>query len=72
MHKHKELADPNSCLNRARDDERLFVLLERDAATASTIRFWAAKRIELGKNRPNDMKIIEALQMAHEIEALHS
>ena len=42
MKKTDELADPTSCLNKARDDERLFVLLARDPAAPVTIRAWVA------------------------------
>ncbi len=49
MLKRDELADPTSCLNRARDDEMTFVLLGRDAAAPAAIRAWAEERIRLGK-----------------------
>lgn len=68
MKKRDELTDPNSCMNRAKDDEETFVLLGRDAATPATIRFWAARRIELGKNGHNDKQIIDALQLANKLE----
>lgn len=68
MLKRDELADPNSCWNKARDDERVFVLLERDDAIAGTIRDWAARRIEMGKNAPGDRKIAAALGLAAAIE----
>lgn len=68
MIKQCELSDPSSCLNRSRDNEMLFVLCGRDAAAPATIRFWAAKRIELGKNEPNDPQIIEALNAADLID----
>lgn len=51
MRKRDELTDPNSCMSRAKDDEWTFVLLGRDAAAVDTVRFWIAKRIELGKNQ---------------------
>lgn len=68
MLKRDELADPGSCLNRARDDERVFVLLERDVATPDTIRFWADRRVAIGRNRPDDPQIIDAMVCADEIE----
>lgn len=37
MRKRDELNDPESCLNRARDDEQTFVLLGRDAAADELI-----------------------------------
>jgi hypothetical protein len=66
MRKADELADANSCLNNARDDEMLFVLLERDDAVPAAIRAWVAKRIELGLNRPEDKKIREAIACIRE------
>jgi hypothetical protein len=60
MLKRLELSDPKSCFNRARDDERLFVLLGRDVAAPAAIRAWIAERIRLGKNQPGDAQIREA------------
>lgn len=60
MRKRDELTDPTSCLSRAREDEMLFVLLGRDPAAPAAIRAWIAKRIEIGKNQPNDRQILEA------------
>jgi hypothetical protein len=68
MKKAKELSDPNSCMNRARPDEWTFVLLARDAAAPSTIRYWAAERIRLGKNNLSDPQILEALACANAME----
>jgi hypothetical protein len=64
MLKAEELRNPNSCLNKALDGEMIFVLLERDAATPATIRFWAQERIRLGKNLATDEQIIHALEDA--------
>jgi hypothetical protein len=66
--KRDELTNPNSCMNRAREDEMTFVLLGRDAAAPGAIRAWAEERIRLGKNQPDDPQIIEALQCALEME----
>jgi hypothetical protein len=68
MRKRNELSNHSSCLNRAKDDEMLFVLLGRDKATPATIRFWAQERIRLGKNQNIDPQIVAALEMADEIE----
>ena len=67
MRKSAELSDPNSCLNKAKDDELLFVLLERDAAAADTVEFWCNRRIKLGKNTENDMQIKEARSWVLEV-----
>jgi len=64
MRKTEELADQNSCLNRAKDDEMLFVLLGRDIAAPAAIRAWCKERIRLGKNKRDDAQIREALACA--------
>jgi hypothetical protein len=64
MIKRKELTDPKSCMSRADDDEMTFVLIGRDAAAPAAIRFWVGERIRIGKNRPDDPQIIEALECA--------
>lgn len=69
MRKRDELTNPDSCLNRARDQELTFVLLGRDAAAPAAIRFWIAERIRLGKNRPDDPQVVEAEQCARTMEA---
>jgi hypothetical protein len=64
MLKSQELSDPNSCMNKAKQDEMTFVLLARDAAAPIAIRAWAAERVRLGKNSPEDPQIVEALECA--------
>jgi hypothetical protein len=44
MLRKEELSDPNSCLNRAKDNEMVFVLLERDPAAPVAIRAWIDAR----------------------------
>lgn len=68
MLKREEMDDPNSCLNRANWDERIFVLLARDVAAPSTIRHWVSERIALGKNLIGDPQMVEALQFANLME----
>ena len=41
MIKKDEIADPNSCLNKAGDDEPIFVLRAQDVFAADTILAWA-------------------------------
>lgn len=60
MRKREELTDPNSCLNKAKDDEMLFVLLGRDRASVRAVESWIDERIYLGLNQPEDQKIIDA------------
>lgn len=68
MIKSKEVSDPNSCFNKARDDERLFILLSRDAAAPIAIRAWIEERIRMGKNQPDDPQIVEAAECARLME----
>jgi hypothetical protein len=68
MLKRNELSDPTSCLNKARDDEWLFVLLGRDAAAPAAIRAWVSERYRLGLNQPSDLKIVHALEAARKME----
>jgi hypothetical protein len=67
VRKREELTNPNSCLNRARDDEWVFSLLGRDPATPGTIRFWIRERIKLGKSKPGDPELVEAELQAQAI-----
>lgn len=71
MRKSEELTNPKSCMSRARDDEMTFVLLARDVAAPGAIRWWARKRVELGKNAWSDAQIVEALACADEMERQH-
>lgn len=64
MTKTQELNNPLSCINRARPNEMVFVLLARDLAAAQTIIFWCAERVRVGKNNPDDPEILEALSVA--------
>lgn len=63
-----ELADPKSCMSRARDEEMTFVLLGRDAAAPVAIRAWVGERLRLGKNAPGDAQIKDALECAARME----
>ena len=67
MIKRNEIARADSCLNRAKEDEMVFVLLGRDAAVPATILFWVKERIRLGKNKETDSQISEALAIANEM-----
>jgi hypothetical protein len=63
-----EIEDMNSCLNKARDGERLFVMLARDPAAPVAIRAWIAERLRLGKNTAGDEQIREAFECASLME----
>lgn len=69
MLKRDELTDPDSCLSKAKDDEMLFVLLERDESAPATVRFWISERIKRGQNNPGDLKLLEAEAVASLMEA---
>ena len=64
MLKQDEIDHPASCLNKARDGERLFILLARDPAAPVAIRAWITERIRLGKNAPGDEQIRDAFENA--------
>lgn len=73
MLKHLEEGDPRSCWNKAKQSERVFVLLGRDRATPAVIRHWIKERIALGLNQPGDVQLTdaeaEALAMEREASA---
>jgi hypothetical protein len=71
MKKCEEQETPSSCWNRAKPEEMVFVLLERDPSFAEAIRAWAADRIRRRRNKPADDKIQEALLVAEHVESLH-
>ena len=60
MIKSKELADPNSCLNKAEDDEPIFVLRAKDPIAAHIINHWA----DTAKGIHEPEKIAEARSAA--------
>ena len=64
MIKSHELIDPTSCLNKAREDELLFVLLGRDQAAPAAIYAWIDERVRLGLNMADDPQIAEARNLA--------
>lgn len=72
MYKIAELTNPDSCLNRARDDEMVFVLLARDPAAPAAIREWCTKRWMLKKNESTDPQILEALEVANTMQNFSS
>lgn len=72
MIKRDEIETESSCFNKARDDERLFVLLARDPAAPVAIRAWVAERCRIGKNTLTDDQIVEALDCAARMEIEHA
>jgi hypothetical protein len=71
MRKRDELTNPDSCLNRAREDEWIFSLLGRDEDTPATVRYWIEKRIARGKNIRGDAQMAEAEALAQAVETEH-
>lgn len=72
MTKQENIDKPNSCWNKARLTEQIFVLLQRDRAMPHALREWAAKRVQLRLNNWTDGQIEEALTLATAIEAYHA
>jgi hypothetical protein len=68
MNKRDEVSNPESCWNRAKDDEMCFVLLARDITAPSVIRFWIAERLRTGKNTAGDPQIAHALECIRTME----
>lgn len=66
MLKRDELANLNSCLNKAADDEPLFILRAQDKLAPATVRMWAhwAQRGSVSAE-----KIGEAYKLAGAMEA---
>lgn len=71
MLKIKEKNSPDSCWNKAKDDEIVFVLLDRDPVAPAVIRYWIRERIRAGLNGPNDSKLLEASKCANKMELKH-
>ena len=68
MNKSRLLLSPNSCLNKSRNDEPLFVLCARDPSAGQTIRHWVA----MNESVQPPGKLQEALRCADEMETWHS
>jgi len=70
MQKKYEIANPNSCLNKAASDEPLFVLRAKDPLAAETVRAWARFAEEQGLHEPE--KINEARMAANQMDSWRS
>jgi hypothetical protein len=68
MRKQDELKDPNSCINKAYDDEETFVLMARDVVAPDLIRVWCDLRVANRKNTFQDPQIRDAMQTAAKME----
>lgn len=60
------------CYANAAPDEPMFVLLGRDNTAPQVIRFWCQERIRVGKNKPGDPQITEALECARTMERFNA
>lgn len=75
MKKRDELANPNSCINRAEDDEPVFVLRAHDPAAPEIVREWADAYASRKEDKQGEMteqqraKYREALDLAKQMEA---
>jgi hypothetical protein len=65
MIKADEITNPNSCLNKAADDEPIFVLRGRDILAAEVVRFWATIAQD---NKVSTGKVLDALTLADRME----
>ena len=66
MRKCDEIANPESTLNRAADDEPLFVIRAKDKLSASMVRQWAEAAAMTQAHEPE--KIEEARMLAETME----
>lgn len=64
MTKIDEVSSFESCLNKAKDNEMLFVLRAHDITAPIVIRHWVDERIRLGKNKVGDPELVDALKCA--------
>lgn len=68
MKKMDEIATTNSCLNKAHNDEMIFVLRAKDPAAPIAIRAWIAERMRLGMDDFSGEKLNNAHQCAITME----
>lgn len=66
--KHEELANPDSCLNRAADDEPVFVLRANDPLAGHVVRYWSAC-YAADKQATNPTRLLTPAQVAKVEEA---
>lgn len=64
MIKHEEISNPDSCLNRAAEDEPVFVLKATDICAPYAILFWILSRITAGRNLEDDEQLKQAQALA--------
>ena len=69
MWKREELDNPDSCINKAAEDEPVFVLRAKDPCAITTINYWISKRLELLDADPTPTKHDRAKEMSKTKEA---
>jgi hypothetical protein len=68
VRKIEEIMNPKSCLNKAAEDELIFVLRANDPAMADTIRSWVTIRVQRKLNKLTDVRIVEAIKLANLVD----
>lgn len=74
MTKNENLSDPNSCWNKAKDDEPIFILRGKDSAAEATIVAWTKARVQVyidrGEGLPYEEvdKLVAALKLAGQMK----
>lgn len=63
---------PFDCYRNALPHEQMFIVLARDEASPSTIRYWCLERVKRGKNTWKDPQITEAMECARKMEEQHA
>lgn len=76
MIKSEEISNPESCLNRAADDEPVFVLRANDLSAPTIVRLWAQdyafEKGGVGKMTPKQLiKFNESIDVANKMENWH-
>lgn len=66
MKKQDEISNPDSCLNKAGDDEIIFVLRAHDRAAPFAVRFWITQARARGAPQA---KLDAAQEIVNEMEA---
>jgi hypothetical protein len=66
MLKKDELSSPSSCINKAADDEPVFVLRAQDAIAPDVVRLWAGRAWQAGVPQA---KVNEAYDLASQMQA---
>lgn len=72
MTKKEAIEDPNSCWNKAHDNDIVFILIQKDPQAPKTIQLWAAMRVLFGNDDLNAPKITSALDIADKIDAIQN